>query len=562
MSAGEDGPSAVPDDAPGESMEDLFALPLSGLPKGRGQEILGTLMACFSAKWRALLAGAEAPRVDYQADLSPMLGFPVAYVGDPFEDVRHAPHLRAVERAVVGYYARLWHARPRSSRPMPEDAYWGYVLSLGASEGLLYALWVARDYLSGRSLVSEVDGGVPRQVWVQDEPPAGNPNAYTPVVLYSSETHYSVAKAARMLAIPTFYEIGSQRYPRDNPLRPGRPWPEEAPCRGGDLGPGAVDVDALLTLVEFFASRGHPILLNLNYCTAFKGAYDDVEGICARLRPVLARHGLDRRPVRYGRDARGRPLTAQRRGCWVNVDGALGATYAPFLHTAISQGRVLERDDAGTPVPLPRFDFAVPEVCSIVTSVHKRIGSPCPCGVLVTRRDLHMTPPGHPDATSVGDTTFGGSRSALAPLVLWDFLAGRSEREQIDEVLVARELAVEAERRLGALGAGWEVHRAPWSLAVWFRKPPQDVMDECLLLSTRLNRGGVAEEYACLNLAGHATRARVDRLVERMARLTPPAPSPSPPPAPSTPSAPGSDGEVPGGPVRRLALVPTDRRCL
>ncbi|SHF17373.1 PLP-dependent aminotransferase family protein [Streptoalloteichus hindustanus] len=533
-----------------------FVLPAGGVDDGRRRAILTTLTDHFAAKLRVLQGSRSDRGVDYQADLGVLLNFPFAYIGDPFEESDFAPYLKAVEREVVDYFARLWHAGPRSDDVTDKDAYWGYVLTMGSSEGILYALWAARDHLSGKSLVSDVDDhGSPVWMWVQDTPPDGAENAYSPVAFHSADSHYSISKALRVLGIPTFYEVGSERYPEANPLAPGQPWPTEAPCQGGAFGSGRVDVGKLVALVEFFAGKGHPILLVLNYFTSFKGAYDDVEEICARLRPVFARHGLDRRAVRHGLDANGGDLTDERTGYWVHVDGAMGGMSAAFLRRAAEQGRAVERDADGRPLRFPRFDFEVPEVCSIVSSGHKYTESPWPSGILLTKRGLHMTPHCQPDATSVGDTTFGGSRSALVPIALWDFLASNSEQDQVDQAVHVWERAREVERTLRELGPEWDVRRNAWSPMVWFRKPPQEIVNECWLLTAELREAAETREYACFNAAMHTGPERLARLVERMAQATPE------PPRSNAPNAPArrADGH---GPVRRLAMVPLHRRCL
>jgi len=44
-----------------------------------------------------------------------------------------------------------------------------------------------------------------------------------------------------------------------------------------DAGPGSVDIEALEKLVDFFSSKGYPILVIFIYGTTFKVAYDDVK---------------------------------------------------------------------------------------------------------------------------------------------------------------------------------------------------------------------------------------------------------------------------------------------
>jgi hypothetical protein len=86
-----------------------------------------------------------------------------------------------------------------------------------------------------------------------------------------------------MLCIPLFCEIGSQYpflyyfvylfflfplivqmyYADENPL--GGQWPDAVPCDEH----GAVDVAKLVKLVDFFAEKGHPPIIVMNYGTTF-----------------------------------------------------------------------------------------------------------------------------------------------------------------------------------------------------------------------------------------------------------------------------------------------------
>ena len=127
-------------------------------------------------------------------------------------------------------------------------------------------MWKARDYLQGRFVVSNkpllVVNTPPRKidsmrsgsgkkacVNVRAKPPNDNPNAYTPIVFYSEDTHGSISKAVEMLELKTFYELGIEQYPKDRPL--GTEWPCEVPSRDGVSGPGSIDIDALYKLVKF-----------------------------------------------------------------------------------------------------------------------------------------------------------------------------------------------------------------------------------------------------------------------------------------------------------------------
>jgi histidine decarboxylase len=491
-----------------------FQLTPNGLDDRTRKAALDKLEKYFFAQRQGFLGYQTNEALDYQSEMSRFLNYHMNNVGDPFEPSHFTLHTRWAEQAVLDYYAKLWHATPRAIDPkthrLVDDAYWGYVLTMGSSEGNNYGLWNARDYLSGKTLMREPHNKHhARHVWVQDSAPTDNLNAYSPVCFYSHDTHYSVAKAMRVLNIPSFYEIGTKYYPWANPLAPGEPWSHEVPSEGGDGGPGCIDVDALTKLVTFFASMGHPILVSLNYGSTFKCAYDDVEAVCAELRTVFEKYQLNSRKVRYGRDGKGRDLVDDRTGYWIHVDGALGATYAPFLEKAIADNKISEKN-----ARLPKFDFRIPEVCSIVTSGHKYPGAPWPCGIFMTKAKLQMQPPAQPAVIGSPDTTFGGSRNAFSPLIMWDFLAKHSEQAQIDMIVNAEDIAAYAERELKKVGTSWAVARSPLALSVRFTQPPAEIVAKYSLATVPLRNGdGRLEHYAHLYVMPHVTRELIDNLV-------------------------------------------------
>ena len=227
------------------------------------------------------------------------------------------------------------------------------------------------------------------------------------------------------------------------------------------LGPGCIDVEALTALVSFFAQRGYPILVNLNFGTALKGAYAIICGICEALKPIFQRNGLEYREII---DSAVTGTKEVRRGFWIHVDGALGAIDMPFLEMAHKQCRISARG--------PDFDFRLPYVHSIATSGHQWIGAPFPTGLYMTRVKHQLRPPSDPAYIGSPDTTLAGSRSGLAPIVLWTFLASHSHEVQIERALRCERLAAYTHGRLldlsQALDIDLWVHRTPLSLAVLF----------------------------------------------------------------------------------------------
>ena len=84
---------------------------------------------------------------------------------------------KQMESALLDYFAELWHAK-HPHDPKDGETYWGYVLSMGSTEGMrrsrkeeeefiargvtkrignMYGLWQARDYLQGKTLYHEPD---------------------------------------------------------------------------------------------------------------------------------------------------------------------------------------------------------------------------------------------------------------------------------------------------------------------------------------------------------------------------------------------------------------------
>ena len=84
-----------------------------------------------------------------------------------------------------------------------------------------------------------------------------------------------------MLQIPSFAEVGNDKYPDSNPLSPGTLWPDGIPTNasGNQLVLRTIDVKVLTAFVDFFSGKGHPVIIILAYGTMFEGTYDDVHTV-------------------------------------------------------------------------------------------------------------------------------------------------------------------------------------------------------------------------------------------------------------------------------------------
>jgi histidine decarboxylase len=416
-----------------------------------------------------------------------------------------------MERNVLDYFASLWNAKwPHN--PKDPESYWGYTLTMGSTEGNLHALWNARNYLSGKYVSSskeESKGILSNYHYSQCILPADNPNAFSPVVFYSQEVHYSFMKATEALAIPSFYEIGSQKYPSECPL--GSDWPLAVPCEGGDGGSGAIDIEALKTLVDFFSAKGHPIIVIFSYGTTSKGAYDDVKTAGEALVPILKKNSMYERKHYYLAD----PDTyILRKGFWFHVDGALGASYAPFLQMAYQSGLT-------DLTPPPIFDFRLNFVASIVTSGHKFIGIPWPCGIYISKTEFQLRSPtkAYISFIEAPDLTLAGSRNAHSALALWSYISTYSYEEQARRAIEALKTAVYAEQKLKELEADikqdlWVMH-SPASLAVGFKRPNAWVLDKYHITGSSLCVGGEWRQYVYVyTIDGELTKPKINELIK------------------------------------------------
>ena len=461
----------------------------------------------------------------FQATLRNDYGVVSAYLngmcnnaGDPFKPSLAGSNMKWMERNVLDYYASLWNAKwPHDDTDL--DSYWGYILTMGSSEGNIFGLWKARDYLQGKFIFTQEKDSctdsrkkMPKFVTVQAELPSKNLNAYTPIVFYSEDTHTSVSKALEMLELKTFYDVGSDQYPKDCPL--GAEWPCEVPSSNGVSGPGSIDVDALYKLAEFFIHKGHPIIIVLNYGTTFKGGYDDVKEVGERLMPLLRNNKMDQRCCEVVNPFISKAIQGYRNGFWIHVDGALGASYMPFHQMAFIKGRT-------DVTPGPIFDFRLPFVCSISTSGHKFPGSPIPTGIFMTKTGLLISS----DLPTVGylgcpDTTLSVSRSAIAAVIWWTYISSHDYDRQVNKILHCLNLVKTTTEKLkrleSKLGKDLWIAQAPASLAVRFKKPNDTIAFKYSLPSETIHYKEEMRTYTHIYLMGGTTEAKVDELMEEL----------------------------------------------
>ena len=221
---------------------------------------------------------------------------------------------------------------------------------------------------------------------------------------------------------------------------------------------GEVDYEDLYETIRI--NRDVPVVFVANIGTTMKGAVDDVR----RVRDILSDLAVA--------------------DSYIHADAALGGMILPFVKEPQPYGF-----DAG-------FD-------SVAISGHKLIGSPLPCGVVLTRRDYASRIARSIELVGVLDTTLTGSRNGLTPLILW-YAFERYGLDGIGKVVTDMlEVAEYAVARFQSSGiAAW---RNKNSNTVVFPRPSKEVLREWQIAPS--------EDIAHIITMPHVTRETVDAVV-------------------------------------------------
>ena len=221
---------------------------------------------------------------------------------------------------------------------------------------------------------------------------------------------------------------------------------------------GELDYDDLRESIRM--NRDSPALIVANIGTTMKGAVDDLN----RIHAIIDDLALP--------------------GSYIHADAALSGMILPFV------------DD---PQPFG-FDDGID---SIAVSGHKLIGSPLPCGVVVTKREYTERIGRAIEYVGAMDTTLLGSRSAFSPMIIWYSLT-KNGREGMREIVAGMlDTAEYAVQQFNANGIpAW---RARNSATVVFPRPSAYALFQWQLAP--LN------DIAHLITMPHVTRDMIDQVI-------------------------------------------------
>ena len=222
---------------------------------------------------------------------------------------------------------------------------------------------------------------------------------------------------------------------------------------------GEIDYEDLEAMIR--VNRDVPAVIMANVGTTMRGAVDDIP----RIRDIL----------------REQAVTSH----YIHADAALSGMILPFVQNPQPYG----------------FDAGVD---SISVSGHKLIGAPLPCGVVLTRRPYVERVGRAIEYVGVEDTTLSGSRSALAPLMIWYAFAQHGHEGF--GAIVARMLDV-AEYAVGQFNErGIPAWRHRNSVTVVFPRPGEEVFRKWQMAPEG--------EIAHIITMPHVTREMIDELVD------------------------------------------------
>ncbi len=207
-------------------------------------------------------------------------------------------------------------------------------------------------------------------------------------------------------------------------------------------------------------NRHLPAIINVNLGTTMRGATDRID----RVLDILEWLKID---------------------CFhIHCDGALGGLLLPFMDAA------------------PEINFQQP-IGSIAVSGHKFIGSPIPCGVVLTRREYISKIECKIEYIGSKDTTIMGSRSGLAPMFLWQAISTRGLYFR-DEVRTCRANASYLHQSLGKIDYPSMLN--DFSTTVVLSKPDLDVCRKWQLATQ--------DAFAHVVVMQNVTAAKIDNFLQ------------------------------------------------
>ncbi|MEH0154234.1 histidine decarboxylase [Limibacter armeniacum] len=223
------------------------------------------------------------------------------------------------------------------------------------------------------------------------------------------------------------------------------------------------EIDYTVLKDKISANREKPAIIFANIGTTMKEAKDDIR----KIKEILYELGMD--------------------DYYIHADGALAGMFAPYL------------------TPKPAFDFA-DGADSVSISGHKFIGSPIPCGVLLTKK-THKNRIAR-DIAYIGseDTTIPGSRNGFTPLIWWYAIKTMGHEGFKQRIEYSLSLAAYTLEQLQNMGI--KAWRNPNAITVVFPKPSMELVQKWQL--------AIEDDIAHVILMPNCNKEQIDLFLKDM----------------------------------------------
>ena len=221
---------------------------------------------------------------------------------------------------------------------------------------------------------------------------------------------------------------------------------------------GEIDYDTLYEALQIY--KDIPAIFMANIGTTMKGAIDNVH----KVKSIFNELGIEQH--------------------YIHADEALSGMILPFVDNPQPHG----------------FNDGID---SVAISGHKLIGSPVPCGVILTKRQYVAKIARAIEYVGIMDTTLPGSRNALTPIILWyafERYGIEGYKLMVKEMLDTAEYAVQCFHEQGI--PAW---RNENSVTVVIPRPSDEVLHKWQLAPQA--------NIAHIITMQHVTREMIDEIV-------------------------------------------------
>lgn len=229
---------------------------------------------------------------------------------------------------------------------------------------------------------------------------------------------------------------------------------------------GEIDYEHLEVMLKQNCDR--PAIINLNIGTTMRGAIDDLD----RVLEILNRVGIQDH--------------------YIHCDAALSGMLLPFLKGA------------------PQINFTK-KLGSVSVSAYKFLGSPIPCGVVLTQKEFVKKVETNIEYIGSKDTTILGARNGHTPIFLWYALKMKGYAGLTKESETCIENANYLFERFK--DADYPCMLNPFSTTVVFKKPPEPVVRKWQLATEK--------DWAHIVVMQNIDKRKIDLFLQDMSEICP-----------------------------------------